>query len=358
MIIERAKYLQNPVDDQIYLYIKDKTHAYFQETGSDRFGDYPLFLRGLLMLLVAAIAYVSIFYSSGYFALQLAYLVLGFCLLVLGMTLGHDAAHSCLTGSKKWDSLLFEIIFGLQGMNPSLWKVKHNSSHHPFPNISQMDSDLEITPLLRLSPYQKARKIHRYQHLYAPFFYMFSSLIWIFIYDFKMLFKHRHGNLYLKKNRVKKGKIIYIKFLYILLYLIIPFLLTHFAFTTILLAFLLMHALLSLFITFTFFISHHVTQVHYTDLESQGKINASWLAQQLSTTVDFHPHSKLCNYLFGGFHAHVAHHLFPAVSHVHYPALTRMIRSVLNENNIPYHAVTFFGGIRSHMVHLKNMGRA
>jgi linoleoyl-CoA desaturase len=124
-----------------------------------------------------------------------------------------------------------------------------------------------------------------------------------------------------------------------------------------LMAFFVMHTILSLFITFTFFISHHVTQTHYASLENERTINASWLMQQVTSTVDFHPHSKFFNFIFGGFHAHVAHHLLPGVSHVHYPALTHVIKSTLNRHGIPYHTVTFLGGIRSHLKHLKNLGR-
>jgi linoleoyl-CoA desaturase len=358
MIVERAKYLKNPIDDQIYIHIKKQAYNYFQTKGIHKFGNRSLFLRGVLLSAIAVFSYVSIVISSSYFLLQAYYLLLGVCLLALGMTLGHDAAHHSLTGNIKWDNVLFRIIFGLQGMNPSLWKIKHNSSHHPFPNISYMDSDLEITSLLRLSPYQKIRPMHRYQYLYAPLLYMFASLNWIFIYDFKMLFKFKHGNLYLKQTKAEKQNFIATKLIYISLFLIIPHFLSPFSFTTILVAFLVMHALLSLFISFTFFISHHVTHTHYVDLDKGSNIHTSWLIQQIASTVDFHPHNKYFNYIFGGFHAHVAHHLFPGVSHVHYPALTIMIRSVLKENNIPYHAITFFEGVKSHLKHLKNLGQA
>jgi len=357
MIVERSTYLKNPEEDEIYTDIKNKAKAYFKEHGIPRSGNNTLFFRGLILLIVATWSYVSLLDAANFVTLQVSYLLFGFSLLIAGMTLGHDAAHNCLTGKVKWDNLCFATIFCLQGMNPSLWKVKHNSSHHLYPNVSDMDSDLDVTSWLRLSPYQKKKVIHRYQHLYAPLFYMCTSLIWIFTYDFQMLFKQKHGNLLLEKSKTGVWKIILIKLFYISLYLIIPYWQLSFSFTTILIAFLVMHALLSLFITFTFFISHHVTHTHYTSLENEGSINASWLIQQITSTVDFHPHSKFFNCIFGGFHAHVAHHLLPGVSHVHYPSLTYMIRSVLKENHIPYHTVTFIGGIKSHLTHLKNLGR-
>jgi linoleoyl-CoA desaturase len=117
-----------------------------------------------------------------------------------------------------------------------------------------------------------------------------------------------------------------------------------------------MHAILSLLITFTFFISHHVTQTLYEEYDHNHLVNTSWLIQQICSTVDFHPKSKWFNYIFGGFNTHVAHHLFPAVSHVHYPALTGIITEVLQNHRIPYHAISYWGGVKSHLQHLKNMG--
>lgn len=173
-----------------------------------------------------------------------------------------------------------------------------------------------------------------------------------------MLFMGKHGNLSIKRsNGAGVVKIVLIKLFYVALYLLLPYYLLPFSFLTILITFLVMHATLSLFLTFTFFISHHLTQTHYASVENGGTINASWLKQQITSTADFHPHSRLFNCVFGGFHAHVAHHLLPGVSHVHYPVLTHMIKSVLEKNHIPYHAVTYVGGIRSHMKHLKNLGR-
>src|SRR5688572_29087451 len=220
MVVERNNYLRSRNVDTIYAVIKTKTNTYFRERGISKFGSNALFLRGLILSLVAICSYVSLVHSTNFIILQASYMLFGFCLLVAGMTLGHDAAHHCLTGRTKWDNLCFVIIFCLQGMNPWLWRIKHNSSHHLYPNISDLDSDLDVTTWLRLSPHQKKKKIHRYQHLYAPVFYMGASLAWIFTYDFQMLLKYKHGNLLFTKSRAEVWKVLLIKSLYILLYLI------------------------------------------------------------------------------------------------------------------------------------------
>jgi linoleoyl-CoA desaturase len=117
-----------------------------------------------------------------------------------------------------------------------------------------------------------------------------------------------------------------------------------------------MHFILSIYLSFTFFISHHVSEVDYFDtLPQESIIGSSWIKHQIITTIDFHPENKFANFLFGGFNLHIAHHIFPDVSHVHYPALTRIIRTTLAEHELDwYKSFTFVEGIQSHLRHLKN----
>ena len=64
----------------------------------------------------------------------------------------------------------------------------------------------------------------------------------------------------------------------------------------------------------------------------------------------------MAHYIFGGFNTHIAHHLFPNISHIHYPALTRIIRDTLNEHGLPvYQSYSFFKGIGSHLAHLNRL---
>ncbi|HMC99735.1 MAG TPA: fatty acid desaturase, partial [Ferruginibacter sp.] len=61
----------------------------------------------------------------------------------------------------------------------------------------------------------------------------------------------------------------------------------------------------------------------------------------------------------GGLNFQIEHHLFPKISHIHYPAISKIIKQTCMEYGIPYiefpkmrHAIV------SHAMHLKNMGRA
>lgn len=188
-----------------------------------KYGNTALFIKALTLLSISVVAYFLMLISPYYLLLQISYILLGASWVVMGMNFGHDAAHNCLTGNKKVDNTIFEFIFGLQGINGYLWKIRHNNSHHPFPNISEYDSDFELTNLFFLNPNQSKKKIHYYQYLYAPFLYMFISLLWIFYSDFMLFRKKKLANMVLINHQgVELLKLILFKITSVIFFLVLP----------------------------------------------------------------------------------------------------------------------------------------
>ena len=172
---KRIRYQQKDTPDLLFKAIKRKKALYFSVNRLSRYGNRLLLLKALILAAIIGLSYFFVLRANSYAANQVAYLILGATCVITGMNLGHDAAHNCLTGIKKIDNILFETIFGLQGINGYLWKIRHNHSHHPYPNVHTVDSDLEITNILYLGPIQPKKWIHYYQHIYAPLVYMFNQ---------------------------------------------------------------------------------------------------------------------------------------------------------------------------------------
>jgi linoleoyl-CoA desaturase len=72
--------------------------------------------------------------------------------------------------------------------------------------------------------------------------------------------------------------------------------------------------------------------------------------------MDYCPTSRVANALLGGFNCHAAHHLFPEVSHVHYVAISKIIKETAGELGLRYHELPYLAMIRSHFRFLKWMG--
>ena len=88
------------------------------------------------------------------------------------------------------------------------------------------------------------------------------------------------------------------------------------------------------------------------------KIESEWAVHQLQTTSNFATKNKFICWLLGGLNFQVEHHLFPRISHIHYPALNAIVKDTCREFNITYKEFpTLRQALYSHIVHLKQIGR-
>ncbi|MDX5320013.1 MAG: fatty acid desaturase, partial [Bacteroidota bacterium] len=265
----------------------------------------------------------------------------------------HDFSHDTVFANKKWNHWGYTLIYTLMGAHAESWKYRHVHSHHFAPNVEGFDSDLSITGLIRVVPGSELRWFHRFQHLYAPVAYMTYSLYWILIKDPVMLFR--------KEEKVQKDWAYHLSFwlqklVYLTVILAIPLLFAKHSVFHVLGAFLLMHALQSLFLLFTFFMTHHVEGTHYPTTDSDGSIKESWVMNQVKSSNDMHPFSWWANFLLGGFNNHIAHHLFPHIHHLFYPRLSVLLYQQLQAYGWTPNQTSYWGGVVSHLKFLKRMG--
>ncbi|MBC8033000.1 MAG: fatty acid desaturase, partial [Chitinophagaceae bacterium] len=89
-----------------------------------------------------------------------------------------------------------------------------------------------------------------------------------------------------------------------------------------------------------------------------GIIENDWAIHQLETTMNFSRNNKWLSWYVGGLNFQVEHHLFPRISHVHYPALSLIVKETTREFNIPYREnKTFMQAFKSHVDFLKKLGK-
>ncbi|MEN9611226.1 MAG: hypothetical protein RLZZ628_2040 [Bacteroidota bacterium] len=358
--VKKIRYESSDTPEQIYRKIRQGAEQYFVQTGLPKHATVFMAYKMCILVTCIGFGYYFLTQANRFPTLFLAYFLLTFASLLLSINLGHDAAHHAVTGNSRIDNFIFQTIFALQGLSGYVWQIRHNYSHHVLPNVMEHDSDMEMTHLILLEPDPaKAKWYHAYQHIYAPFLYTFVSLQLLFVQDFKLFLQKDQANLHLGKIPVIEWvKMIGFKVLYFAITFGLPFIFCATPMWEVVVAWLLVHAIVSVFVAFTFFISHHVTELEYIEPNQEQHIVAdSWIRHQITTTIDFNPESRIANFIFGGFNIHVAHHVFPEVSHEHYPALTKIIRTILAEHGLDdwYKSYTFRQGCVSHLRHLKNI---
>lgn len=346
---ERSSFYRE-VQQEITLYLKNKKGQGLAGPGMKA--------KLLFCLVVFAVTYSQYIHASYSYAQWLLWCIaMGFASMLVAINIGHDAVHQALF-KKKWMNDVAGLSFDLTGISSYTWKLKHNLVHHRFPNVTGVDFDIEASPFLRLSPADKWRWYHRYQHWYAPLIYTLFSLSLVFINDIIVLLKVKRqdidGNPHPKRIY---AVVLFYKILYLAGMIGLPVLLLPFAWWEVLLGFVFMHAVLSLLLAFVLLPSHLFEQTHFSS-EHNGIIHEDWALHQLRTTLDFSAGNPVINFLFGGFNTNVVHHLFPRICHYHYKPLSAIIEKKAAALNVPYHHTTLAGAIRSHFRTLKKLGAA
>ncbi|HKK68077.1 MAG TPA: acyl-CoA desaturase, partial [Bacteroidales bacterium] len=286
------------------------------------------------------------------------WLVMGMGMAGLGMVLMHDANHRVFSKNMTINKWLGKSLYLLGGFPPN-WRHQHNTMHHGFTNIEGHDEDIAPVGLLRFSPHRKLHRIHRFQHIYAWFFYGLMTLSWVTVKDFVRINKYRKDGVapFNKKYSTYLTDLIIAKLLYYTFLLVLPALVLPVAWYWVVGGFLLMHYLSGLILTTIFQTAHVVPSSEYPLPAGNGKVENNWAIHQLLTTSDFSPNGKVLSWMIGGLNFQVEHHLFPNISHVHYKNISRLVQETAQEYNLPYHFQdSFFSALKGHWKMLKDLG--
>lgn len=345
-----------------YTTLKQRVDQYFTDRNISRHADMLTTFK-VIFLLAAFFGCYALLISNRFSAgVTLLWGILcGIFSVLIAMNISHDAVHNALFQSKKLNRW-FSYTFDLVGLSSYMWQVTHNVIHHPYTNISTIDPESnQAMPFVRFSSYFPKKKIHRYQHLYAPFIYLFFTINLIFIRDFQdfgLLPKRDRQKVLLHIPLYRYGFLFFSKIAYLTLFLFLPMALLDIPWWQILLGFLIVQAVMSIFELVTQLPLHVNEYTLSEDWDGNGVIHKTLDAQMLDSTSDYLPRSKLFGFIFGGVNTHVIHHFFPGICHVHYVELTRILADTAKEFGMPYRSVSWSEGMMSHFRQLKAMGVA
>ncbi len=335
--------------------LRPEVDHYFKSRNISKYANYFLALKGVLLILVYILSYISIFRQhASTSSLVMAYILMGLSGVMIVFNLVHDASHQALS-MKKWVNRSMTYLGDLVGINTYIWNIRHNIQHHSFTNVLGGDLIIESIPLIRLSPQQPYKPFHRFQVMYAPFLYMFYSFYWMFVIDFRLFFMKDICNLHHIKHPVKQWVILFAtKLFYISYMIILPWQYTSLSLVQCILFFLVLHMAAGLLLSFIAVLGHFVEGPVFPEAEG-GIIPNSWSEHELDATIDFAPKSRIVNWITGGLNTHVAHHLFPAICHVHYYDITLIIEDYCIKNRYNYKKESFAGGLYSHFRYLNKL---
>ncbi|MEZ5047873.1 MAG: acyl-CoA desaturase [Chitinophagaceae bacterium] len=341
-----------------YSQLKKEVDAYFKEKNLQKTGNWKLFSKSLILIPLAILTFFSLLYFHDSMPWWLSILLcaeLGLTLASIGFNVMHDACHGSYS-QKQWVNDLLGYSLNAMGGNSFIWKQKHNIIHHTYTNVDGIDDDIAKSPLMRQCHTQKWVPAHRYQHFYVFGVYAISSFAWIFLMDFQ---KYLNRSIYRTKmwevDAKEKFVFWFSKIYYVLVFVLLPIYMVGLKLWAI--GFSIMHIAMGLTLALVFQLAHVVEGAHFEEAYDDKNIENDWAIHQVVTTANFAPKNHLVRWFVGGLNYQIEHHLFPKISHVHYPAISKIVKRICSEYNIKYNEFkTTRGAIISHLKMMKEFG--
>jgi linoleoyl-CoA desaturase len=245
----------------------------------------------------------------------------------------------------------------LLGFSSYAWRVKHNVAHHTYTNVDGYDDDISQTPFARLTPTQEPKWWYRLQHIYIWPLYSVMVLRWQTGADIAALIRGRIGNSPMHTPRrwdlagLVAGKAIFVSWAIVVPLLFYPWWVVAAGYVGYTMA-------TSLVTATTFQLAHCVEEAGFVSAEELTANKRIWAVHEVETTVNFCPRNAFLTWVLGGLNYQIEHHLFPRVSHTHYPQIAEIVRRNAAKHGVRYTAQpSLRAALRSHQRHLRALGR-
>ena len=346
---------------EFYKTLQQRVREYFKQNNISRFGNAGMVVKTVFMISLYVVPFILLntVFADSMLLSVLMWVIMGFGMAGVGLSIMHDANHGAYSKNDRVNKLLGLVINGVGGSDVN-WRIQHNVLHHTYTNVSGYDEDIDPGKVMRFSPRAERLKIHRFQHIYAWFFYGLMTLMWCTAKDFIQAARFKRQNL-LKTQNITYGRlvraIIITKVIYFAIIFGVPFTFSILPWYGTVLCFLTMHFIAGVTLAAIFQPAHVVPTSTYPIPNNSGVVEADWAVNQLYNTANFAPKSTWFSWYVGGLNYQVEHHLFPNISHVHYKKLSEIVKKTASEYNLPYYSYkTFFGAVREHTKMLHDLG--
>ena len=343
--------------------LNKRVRAYFKENNISRYANTEMKIKTVFMvcLLVIPLGFVLSGLIQSVWLVALMYFIMGLGTAGIGLSIMHDANHGAYSKKENVNKVLGRLLNLVGGFAPN-WQIQHNVLHHTYTNVHGMDEDIMPPKILRFSPNEERKPIHRFQHLYAWFFYGLMTFSWVLTKDFQQYYRYKKMDLL--KTVTDKPKALFVeliitKVIYATLYIVLPIIILDIAWWWIPIFVFMLHFVSGLILSMIFQPAHVVGDVEFVRVDESMTIENGFAIHQMNTTANFAPRSNILYWLIGGLNFQVEHHLFPNICHVHYKKISKIVRETAEEFGIPYHSHdTFAQALKHHTRLLKSLGRA
>jgi linoleoyl-CoA desaturase len=344
-------------DSPFYAELRHRVDLYMKEHGLRRHAGakmvaktvaiFGFFFASYLLILTNHFAGMSLF---------VALVLMHLSLFLTTIGVAHDATHYCYFKSRRANEIMW-LIFDLLGVNSTFWVNTHVHSHHHAPNVALYDSAIESFALVRFHPKTRYHPLARYQHLYMFVVYGFATLFQCYLLEFVSITKNfigfRDGD---RKSRLNITRVYLFKVLMMGYSFVLPLVLVKAPAWQIVLGCLAGHFACGIMIGVVFMTTHLAQDTTFPEADANGLLADPHAEHILATTADFSVGNPVVTWLAGGLNLHVAHHLFPSISQVHLPQITKIVAELARRYGLRYRSYTLLEALLNHLRLLKRLG--
>jgi linoleoyl-CoA desaturase len=344
-------------DNALQVALRRRVEEHFRVSGQRQRDCPEMYVKSAILLGAFALSYGLLVFvaQTWWHGLALA-TMFGLVSAAIGFNIEHDGSHQGYS-NHPWINKLSAMTLELLGGSSYLWRWKHVLFHHTYVNVAGHDPDIALGILARVSPHQRWRAQHRWQHFYLWGFYGLLPVKYQLIGDFRALITGRIGGHPVPRPR-GWDLLIFVagKTVFFALAFGIPLWL-HPAWT-VLACYAVAALVAGIVLSVVFQMAHCVEEAEFpVPAQLTGRVERAWAVHQVETTVDFARRSRIAAWLLGGLNFQIEHHLFPRICHVNYPAIAGLVEATCREFGIRYaEHHSFRAGLVSHYRWLRQMG--
>lgn len=263
-------------------------------------------------------------------------------------TNAHTSAHYA-TSDKRWVNWTLQLVeYGFFiGLSATYWRHKHVVVHHPTPNVIGLDDDIDLLPWLALNEteFNESRGLKRFwfrhQWLLVPVIINFNALN-LLVSSYRFLWSQLRDPAQRKAlHWIDLGLILghYAAFVFIPMLWFPPLYCVAF--------WVLRYFLAGWAIFIVFAPAHFPAEALFLSKGSKDRAsylkNRDFVLLQCATTMNIRT-TWFGNLFCGGTDYQIEHHLFPGISHPHYPRMAPIVKKWCEEHGYPYRTVGFIEG--------------
>jgi linoleoyl-CoA desaturase len=335
-----------------------RVYDYLDQSGKPVRAPFAMYRKSAVILAWIAASYVGlVFFSTTWWQATICAVSLAIAAAGMSFNIPHDASHGSYSGNSVINRAM-AFAFDIMGASSYVWHWKHNVLHHGFTNIPGVDDDINLAGMGRLAPQQAHKGFHRFQHYYLWLLYGGITLKWQWVDDFRDVIVGKVGSRDIPRPKgIELALFILGKVAWLTFFFALP--LSQHSLLAVIGWYLAVNVMLGVTVAVVFQMAHTVEEADFVAPPGpEERIQNEWAAHQVETTVNFAPGNAFWTWYLGGLNYQIEHHLFPSVSHIHYPALAPIVEQTCREHDVSYNShPTFRAAIASHFRWLREMSR-